>query len=85
MAGVRGVKGLLGLSPLGLISRLLRVQIRPLYIIRGDVSIYNQARIKKENPSLLPGRGQTPRGRLSLTLATLAVNSTLGTVAPRVL
>ena len=28
---------------------------------------YNQARIKKENPSLLPGRGQTPRGRLSLT------------------
>ena len=33
---VRGVKGL---SPLGLISRLLRGQVRPLYIIRGDVSI----------------------------------------------
>jgi len=41
----------------------------------------NQARIKKEIPSLLPGRGQTPRGRLSLTLATLSVNSTRGTVA----
>ena len=38
----------------------------------------NQARIKKEIPSLLPGRGQTPRGRLSLTLAALAVNSTRG-------
>ena len=45
----------------------------------------NQARIKKEISSLLPGRGQTPRGRLSLTLATLAVNSTRGTVAPQVL
>ena len=41
----------------------------------------NQARIKKENPSLLPDRGQTPRSRLSLTLAALAVNSsTAGTV-----
>jgi len=38
----------------------------------------NQARIKKENPSLLPGHGQTPRGRLSLTLAALAMNSTRG-------
>jgi len=38
----------------------------------------NQARIKKEIPSLLPGRGQTPRGQLSLTLATLDVNSTHG-------
>ena len=36
----------------------------------------NQARIKKETPSLLPGRGQMPRGRLFLTLAALAVNST---------
>jgi len=36
---VRGVKGLLGLSPLELISRLLRGQVRPLYIMRGDVSI----------------------------------------------
>ena len=36
---VRGVKGLLGLSPLGLISRLLRGQVRPLYIMGGDVSI----------------------------------------------
>jgi hypothetical protein len=37
---VRRVNGLLGLSPLGLISRLLRVQVRPLlYIRRGDVSI----------------------------------------------
>jgi hypothetical protein len=36
---VRRVKGLLGLSPLGLISRLLRDQVRPLYIMRGDVSI----------------------------------------------
>jgi hypothetical protein len=36
---VRGVKSLLGLSPLGLISRLLRGQVRPLYIMRGDVSI----------------------------------------------
>jgi hypothetical protein len=37
---VRRVKGLLGLSPLGLISRLLRGQVRPLpYIRRGDVSI----------------------------------------------
>ena len=43
----------------------------------------NQARIKKENPSLLLGRGQTPRSRLSLTLAAIAVNSTRGTVAPR--
>jgi len=25
----------------------------------------NEARIKKEIPSLLPGRGQTPRGQLS--------------------
>jgi len=38
-AVVRGVKGLLGLSPLGLISRLLRGQVRPLYIMGGDVSI----------------------------------------------
>ena len=45
----------------------------------------NEARIKKEIPFLLPGRGQTPRVRLSLTIATLAVNSTRGTVAPRVL
>ena len=45
----------------------------------------NQARIKKEIPSLLPGRGQTPRCRISLTLAALAVNSPRGTVAPRVL
>jgi hypothetical protein len=43
---VRGVKGLLGLSPLGLISCLLRGQVslacksrNPLYIRRGDVSI----------------------------------------------
>jgi hypothetical protein len=37
---VRRVKGLLGLSPLGLISRLLRGQVRLfLYIRRGDVSI----------------------------------------------
>jgi hypothetical protein len=37
---VRRVKGLLGLSPLGLTSRLLRGQVRPLpYIRRGDVSI----------------------------------------------
>jgi hypothetical protein len=37
---VRRVKGLLGLSPLWLISCLLRDQARPLlYIIRGDVSI----------------------------------------------
>ena len=42
---------------------------------------YNQARIKKENLSLLPGRGQMPRGRLSLTLAALGVNSAAGTVA----
>ena len=41
----------------------------------------NQVKIKKKNPSLLPGRGQTPRGRLSLTLAAIAVNSTCGTVA----
>ena len=41
----------------------------------------NQARIKKENPSLLPSRGQTPRGRLSLTLTAPAANSTRGTVA----
>ena len=45
----------------------------------------NQARIKKENPSLLPSREQTPRGRLSLTLAAIAMNSTRGTVAPWVL
>jgi hypothetical protein len=31
---VRRVKGLLGLSPLGLISRLLRGQVRPLLYIR---------------------------------------------------
>jgi hypothetical protein len=44
--GVRRVKGLLGLSPLGLISCLLRGQVNlacksrnPLYIRRGDVSI----------------------------------------------
>jgi hypothetical protein len=37
---VRRVKGLLSLSPLGLISRLLRGQVRPLlYIMREDVSI----------------------------------------------
>jgi hypothetical protein len=37
---VRRVKGLLGHSPLWLISRLLRGQVRPLlYIRRGDVSI----------------------------------------------
>jgi len=36
---VRGVKSLLGLSPLELISRLLMGQVRPLYIMRGDVSI----------------------------------------------
>jgi hypothetical protein len=43
---VRRVKDLLGLSPLGLISRLLRGQVslackssKPLYIKRGDVSI----------------------------------------------
>jgi hypothetical protein len=36
---VRGVKGLLGLSPLGLISPLLKGQVKPLYIMRGDVSI----------------------------------------------
>jgi hypothetical protein len=37
---VRRVNGLLGLSPLGLISRLLRGQVRHLlYIRRGDVSI----------------------------------------------
>jgi len=40
----------------------------------------NQARIKKENPFLLPGHRRTPRGRLSLTLAALAMNSTHGTV-----
>ena len=45
----------------------------------------NQTRIKKEISSLLPGRGQTPRGRLSLTLAAIHVNSTHGSVAPRVL
>ena len=45
----------------------------------------NQTRIK-DIPSLLPGRGQTPRGWLSLTLTALAVNNTRGgTVAPRVL
>ena len=38
----------------------------------------NRARIKKEISSILPGRGQTPRGRLSLTLAALAMNSTRG-------
>ena len=38
----------------------------------------NQAGIKKENPSLLPGRGQIPRGRLSLTLAAIDINSTHG-------
>jgi hypothetical protein len=49
-AAIRGcarrVKGLLGLSPLGLISRLLRDQVslacksrNPLYIRRADVSI----------------------------------------------
>ena len=31
---VRGVKGLLGLSPLGLISCLLRGKVKPLYIRR---------------------------------------------------
>jgi hypothetical protein len=37
---VRRVKGVLSLSPLGLISRSLRGQVRPLlYIMRGDVSI----------------------------------------------
>jgi hypothetical protein len=43
----------------------------------------NQARIKKEIPSLLPGCGQRPRGRPPLALAALAaaVNSTRGTVA----
>jgi len=45
----------------------------------------NQARIKKENPSLLPGRGQMPRGRLSLTLVALAVTVPVGTVASWVL
>jgi hypothetical protein len=47
---------------------------------------YNQARIKKENPSLFPGRGRTPHSWLSLTLATLVatMNNTHGTVAPRV-
>jgi hypothetical protein len=32
----------------------------------------NQTRIKKEKPYLLPVRGRTPRGRLSLALAALA-------------
>jgi hypothetical protein len=32
----------------------------------------NQARIKKENPSLLPSRGQRPRGWPSRALAALA-------------
>ena len=36
---VRGVEGLLGLSPLGLISCLLRGKVKPLYIRKGDVSI----------------------------------------------
>ena len=36
----------------------------------------NQTRIKNEISPLLPGHRQTPRGRLSLTLAALAVNST---------
>ena len=36
---VRGVKGLLGLSPLGFISCLLRGKVKPLYIKRGDASI----------------------------------------------
>jgi molecular chaperone GrpE (heat shock protein) len=37
---VRRVKSLLGLSPLGLINRLLRGQVRPLlYIRKEDVSI----------------------------------------------
>ena len=38
-SSVRGVKGLLGLSPLGLIRCLLRGKVKPLYIRRGDVSI----------------------------------------------
>jgi hypothetical protein len=32
----------------------------------------NKTRINKEKPSLLSGRGRTPRGRLSLALAALA-------------
>jgi hypothetical protein len=51
----------------------------------------NQARIKKEIPSLLPAVGEAPR-LASLAPLTLAaalqpqrVNSTRGTVAPRVL
>jgi len=38
-SSVRGVKGLLGLSPLGFISCLLRGKVKPLYIKRGDASI----------------------------------------------
>ena len=40
----------------------------------------NQARIKKENPSLLPGRGKGPRGRPSRALAALSPAQTLATI-----
>ena len=61
---VRGVKGLLGLSPLGLISRLLRGQVRHLYIMRGDVSIYNQAKRLEGDPFSLAGHGRSPAAGL---------------------
>ena len=38
-SAVKGVKGPLGLSPLGFISCLLRGKVKPLYIKRGDASI----------------------------------------------
>jgi hypothetical protein len=45
----------------------------------------SQARIKKEIPSLLPGRGQRPRGRPPLALAALAtaVNTPVAAAPPR--
>jgi hypothetical protein len=56
---VRGVKGLLGLSPLGLISCLLRGLVKPLYKMRGDVSIYASKRLER-HPFSLVGRRQSP-------------------------
>jgi len=56
---VRGVEGLLGLSPLGLISCLLRGKVKPLYM-RRCINLIKQEIRRKTLPSC-PAAGKAPQ------------------------
>jgi hypothetical protein len=68
---VRRVNDLLGLSPLGLISRLLRGQVRPLLYIMRCINLIKQE-IRRKKPSLLPAVGEASRPAFPAPFVALA-------------